>query len=68
MNLKKMLTTAVLIVAGCSMTALAQVPAKPEFQLCKGIFALCTFSQCEPIMILGTPLLFSCGCRVHRDE
>jgi hypothetical protein len=68
MNLKKMLTTAVLMVAVCSISALAQAPAEPEFQLCKGIFALCTFSQCEPIMILETPLLFSCGCRVHRDE
>lgn len=29
---------------------------------------MCTFSACEPITILETPLLYSCGCEVRRDE
>ncbi len=68
MTLKRMLSTSLLMVTGFSITALAQAPAKPEFQLCKGIFALCTYSQCEPIMILKTPLLLSCKCKVYKDE
>jgi len=68
MNLEKMLSTALLLVTSFSMTAMAQSPAKSEFQLCKGIFALCTYVQCEPIMILETPLLFSCTCNVHNDD
>ena len=68
MDLKTMLSTALLMVTSFSIATLAQTPAEPQFKLCKGTFALCTFSQCDPIMILDAPLLFSCACKVHRDE
>ncbi len=72
MSLKKTLSTALLMVASCSMTALAQGPAKAPvkapFQVCKSTYALCTSARCEEIKILDTTLLFSCGCDVKTDE
>ncbi|MGB8771061.1 MAG: hypothetical protein WCC92_15690 [Candidatus Korobacteraceae bacterium] len=68
MNLKKTLSTALLTVTGCSVAALAQEHAKAPFQVCKSTYALCTFAKCQEIKILGTPLLFSCGCEVKTDE
>jgi hypothetical protein len=68
MKLKKMLSTVLLLVTSLGMTAVAQTPGKSEFTLCKGIFALCTFAKCEPIMILETPLLLSCACDVYTDQ
>ena len=67
MNLMKTLLTALLVVTSC-ITAVAQEPAKAPFQVCKSTYALCTFAKCEEVKILGTPLLFSCGCQVKTDE
>lgn len=66
--LRAMLSVAVLVLGIGGITALAQVPAKAGFQACKGTYALCTFSSCKPIVILGSPLLYSCACEVHRNE
>ncbi len=60
----KMLSTVLLVVTICSITALSQAPAKKEFQVCSSTYALCTKAKCSPIKILQTPLLFSCGCDV----
>ena len=67
MNLKRMLSAAVLMVIVCSITALSQSSAKSEFIVCKSKFALCTFAQCKPETILETPLLLSCKCEVLTD-
>lgn len=63
-----MILIAVLLGTCSSVTVLAQAPAPPQFQACKGTYALCTFAACEPILMLETPMLFSCSCEVHRDE
>ncbi len=68
MNLKKLFSIVALVITSLCITAGAQSTAKSEFKLCKGTFALCTYAQCEPIMILETPMLLSCACKVHEDE
>ena len=68
MNLKRMLSAAVLMVVVCNITALAQSSAKSEFIVCQSTFALCVFAQCKPIKELETTLLFSCTCNVQVGE
>ena len=68
MNLKRILSSALLMVTINSIAALAQSSAKSEFIVCQSEFALCVFAQCKPIKELETTLLFSCTCSVQTGE
>jgi len=54
-----------LIVMGCSITALAQEATPKPFQVCQGTYALCTFSQCGPAQGKGQQTS-ACSCNVWQ--
>ncbi len=68
MNVKKLFSTVLLVVASCGITAMAQEGAKdpPKFLLCHTTYALCTFSQCGPAVAQGNQETTTCACRVWQ--
>ena len=72
----KMLATACLMLGSFSVSALAQassttppapvVPAN-TFYACRMTYALCTFSECEAVVIMGEKATSTCNCKVITD-
>jgi len=77
LNVRKTLATALLMVAGCSIPALAQTTEKatppaplvppPPFYACRMTYALCTFSACDIVVLMGDKATTTCGCKVITD-
>ena len=53
----------------CCLSALSQAPAKDtsDFQVCDKEYALCTFSQCGSVQVLGAQATTMCTCNVRKD-
>jgi hypothetical protein len=76
-NVRKTLATALLMVASCSVPALAQSTPKttppaplvppPPFYACRMTYALCTFSACDLVVLMGDKATTTCGCKVITD-
>jgi hypothetical protein len=63
----KMLPITLLMIAGSSLTALAQEAPQPKpFQLCQGTYSLCTFSECGPAQAQGNQITTACSCHVWQ--
>ncbi len=65
----KMFIFALPMVAGCCLTALSQAPPPDPgpFKVCQTEYALCTFSQCGSVQVLGAQATTMCTCSVRKD-
>ena len=72
----KMLATACLMLGSFSVSALAQAPSTTPpapltpaatFYACRMTYALCTFSECEAVVIMGDKATSTCNCKVITD-
>ena len=77
-NLAKTLATASLLVASFGISVLAQnppktvppaplAPANPVFYACRMTYALCTFSSCDVVVLMGDKATTTCDCKVIPD-
>jgi hypothetical protein len=76
-NVARTLATAWLVVASCGVSAFAQAPAKsvppapllppPAFYPCRMTYALCTFSSCDVVVLMGDKATTTCDCKVITD-
>lgn len=66
---RRLLVFAVSIVAGSCLPILSQAPATDpgSFKVCHDEYALCTFSQCGSVQVLGAQSTTMCTCNVRKD-
>ncbi len=69
MKKRKLLMFALPMFAGCCLTALSQTTAKDTapFLVCHNEYALCTFSKCGSVQVLGAQATTMCACNVRND-
>lgn len=69
MKERRLLPFAMAIVAGSCLPALSQAPATDpgSFKVCHDEYALCTFSQCGSVQVLGAQATTMCACTVRND-
>jgi hypothetical protein len=65
----KKLTFVWLMFAGFCVTAQSQAlpPDNRPFQVCHDEYALCTFSECGRVQVLGAEATTMCTCRIQND-
>jgi len=75
MKAKNVLWILLLVVTSCSITALAEDSVKPApatkpapFILCQSTYALCTFSPCTGVEVLGKAATTTCDCDLKIDQ
>ncbi len=75
-NAARLLATACLILAGLQPLGAAQAPSTTPpaplipastFYACRMTYALCTFSACEAVVIIGDKATSTCNCKVITD-